>query len=320
MPIHLPPISRRKFLIRSIMAGASLACSPRIFAADKSTDENFWVLFSDTHIAADRAKIVRDVNMTDHFVTVSREITALPQRAAGVFVIGDCAWNSGEKEDYATFTNLIEPIRTAQMPVHLALGNHDNRERFWDALEEEKAAKRPLADRQVVLLQTPRVNWFILDSLDKTLVTTGLVGAEQLDWLAKTLDANSNKPAVILVHHNLDSGEKSIGLRDTEELFKVMRPRKQLKACVFGHTQLECRAGRERHSSGQSAAGGLCLQRRQAQRLGAGESGIGRNADGIALRGSITQGPRPNRESQVARIVSGRINHPVCFLPDFLAH
>lgn len=236
MPIHLPPISRRKFLIRSIMAGASLACSPRIFAADKSTDENFWVLFSDTHIAADRAKIVRDVNMTDHFVTVSREITALPQRAAGVFVIGDCAWNSGEKEDYATFTNLIEPIRTAQMPVHLALGNHDNRERFWDALEEEKAAKRPLADRQVVLLQTPRVNWFILDSLDKTLVTTGLVGAEQLDWLAKTLDANSNKPAVILVHHNLDSGEKSIGLRDTEELFKVMRPRKQLKACVFGHT------------------------------------------------------------------------------------
>jgi 3',5'-cyclic AMP phosphodiesterase CpdA len=223
-------------LIRSIMAGASLACSPRIFAADKSTDENFWVLFSDTHIAADRAKIVRDVNMTDHFVTVSREITALPQRAAGVFVIGDCAWNSGEKEDYATFTNLIEPIRTAQMPVHLALGNHDNRERFWDALEEEKAAKRPLADRQVVLLQTPRVNWFILDSLDKTLVTTGLVGAEQLDWLAKTLDANSNKPAVILVHHNLDSGEKSIGLRDTEELFKVMRPRKQLKACVFGHT------------------------------------------------------------------------------------
>jgi 3',5'-cyclic-AMP phosphodiesterase len=231
MPIHLPPISRRKFLIRSVVAGAGLALSRTVFAVDKKIDEDFWVLFSDTHIAADRAKIVRDVNMADHLATVSRELLALPERPAGVFVIGDCAWNSGEKDDYATFTNLLEPIRRAQMAVHLALGNHDNRERFWDALEEEKAAKRPLADRQAALLQTPRVNWFILDSLEKTLVTPGLIGADQLDWLARSLDANSNKPAVILVHHNLDSGEKSIGLRDTEELFKVLRPRKQAKAC-----------------------------------------------------------------------------------------
>jgi 3',5'-cyclic-AMP phosphodiesterase len=236
MPIHLPPISRRKFLIRSVVAGSGLVLSHKIFAADKSIDEDFWALFSDTHIAADRAKIVRDVNMADHLAAVTRELIALPQRAAGVFVIGDCAWDSGEKDDYVTFTNLLEPIRRAQMPVHLALGNHDNRERFWDSLEEEMAAKRPLADRQAALLPTPRVNWFILDSLEKTLVTTGLIGVEQLDWLAKSLDANSNKAAVILVHHNLDAGEKSVGLRDTEELFKVLRPRKQVKACVFGHT------------------------------------------------------------------------------------
>lgn len=236
MPIHLPPISRRKFLIRSVVAGAGLALGRRIFAAAKNIEVDFWVLCSDTHIAADRAKIVRAVNMADHLAAVSREIIALPQRAAGVFVIGDCAWDSGEKDDYVTFTNLLEPIRSAQIPVHLALGNHDNRERFWDALAEEKAAKRPLADRQAALLPTPRLNWFILDSLEQTLVTTGLIGVEQLDWLAQSLDANSNKPAVILVHHNLDAGEKSVGLRDTEELFKVLRPRKQAKACVFGHT------------------------------------------------------------------------------------
>ncbi len=71
------------------------------------------------------------------------------------------------------------------MPVHLALGNHDNRERFWEALPEEKAAQRPLADRQVALLRTPRANWFVLDSLEKTLSTPGLLGQEQLDWLAE---------------------------------------------------------------------------------------------------------------------------------------
>ena len=88
------------------------------------------------------------------------------------------------------------------MPVHLALGNHDNRERFWEALPEEKAAQRPLADRQVALLRTPRANWFVLDSLEKTLSTPGLLGQEQLDWLAGALDANPDKPALVLIHHN----------------------------------------------------------------------------------------------------------------------
>src|SRR5580700_11131949 len=107
MPIHLPPLSRRKFLIRSVVAGAGLALSRKIFAADKNIDEDSWALFSDTHIAADRAKIVRDVNMTDHLAAVSRELLALPRPPAGVFILGDCAWDSGEKGDYQTFTNLL---------------------------------------------------------------------------------------------------------------------------------------------------------------------------------------------------------------------
>ena len=121
------------------------------------------------------------------------------------------------------------------MPVHLALGNHDNRERFWEACRQEKAAQRPLADRQVALLRTPRANWFVLDSLEKTLSTPGLLGQEQLDWLAGALDANPDKPALVLIHHNPGlSG--NIGLKDTAALFEIIRPRKQVKAYIFGHT------------------------------------------------------------------------------------
>ena len=236
MPIHLPPISRRRFLVRSLAAGAGLVLSPKLFAAGKRADPNLWALLSDTHIATDRTQIVRGANMTEHLAGVSGELIALPERPAGVFILGDCAYDSGEKGDYATLTNLLEPLRQAQMPIHLALGNHDNRERFWAALREAKSVERGVADRQVALLRTPRANWFILDSLDRTLSTPGVLGAEQFDWLAKSLDANQRKPALVLIHHQPDERPNPEGLKDTEALFKVIRPRKQVKAYLFGHT------------------------------------------------------------------------------------
>ena len=235
MPIHLPPISRRQFLARAITAGAGLALGQNVLAGSKRTDSDFWALLSDTHLAADRAQLGGGINMADHFTQVSRELLSLPARPAGVFISGDCAFNSGEKGDYAMLSQMLEPVRKDQMPVHLALGNHDHRERFWEALQEERSAKRPLADKQASLLRTRRANWFILDSLETTLSTPGLLGREQLDWLASALDANRKKPALILVHHNpWLSG--NLGLKDTAALFEVIRPRRQVKAYIYGHT------------------------------------------------------------------------------------
>jgi 3',5'-cyclic AMP phosphodiesterase CpdA len=236
MPIHLSSISRREFLKRSLIAGAGLALSPSLLAATRRTDVNSWALLADTHLVADRAKVARGINMTGHFQTVSRELLELPRRPAGVFILGDCAFSSGEKEDYATMAELLQPLQAGKLPLHLALGNHDHRENFWGALEETKTATRPVADRHVAMISTSRVNWFMLDSLEKTLQTPGLLGQTQFDWLTKTLDANRRKPAVILVHHNPGTAENVTGLKDTQALFDILRPRKQVKALIFGHT------------------------------------------------------------------------------------
>lgn len=235
MPIHLPPISRRRFLKCSLVAGTGIVLSPKLLAASESTDPDSWALLSDIHLAADRAQLGRGTNMAEHFDNVSRELLSLRKRPAAVFITGDCAFNSGETADYALLTEMLTPLRAGQMPIHLALGNHDNRERFWDALKEEKAGLRPVADRQTALVRTPRANWFILDSLETTLSTPGLLGHEQLDWLGKALDENPDKPALVLVHHNPGiSGH--LGLKDTLAFFEVIRPRKQVKAYIYGHT------------------------------------------------------------------------------------
>jgi len=235
MPIYLAPISRRKFLARSIAGGAGLAFGKQLFAASTSTDPDFWALLADTHLAADRTQVERGVNMSENFAKVANELLSLAERPAGVFITGDCAFSSGERADYATLSESLVPLRKARMPIHLALGNHDNRERFWEALHEEQAAKRPLRDKQVALLKTRRANWFVLDSLEKTLSTPGFLGPEQLAWLGSALDGNPGKPALILIHHNpWISG--NIGLKDSAALFEVIRPRPQVKAYIYGHT------------------------------------------------------------------------------------
>lgn len=235
MPIELPPLSRRSFLARAAAAAAGLACGSNLFAETKRVNGDSWALFSDIHIAADTASVQRGVNVAEHLKSVSDELLALTEQPAALFITGDCALNSGEKEDYATVTKLLEPIRTQQMPIHLLLGNHDNREHFWGVLQDEKAAKRPLVDKQAAIVRTPRANWFLLDSLEKTLSTPGYLGQEQLDWLGSALDKNADKPALILIHHN-PGVEGNLGLKDTTALLDVIRPRKQVKAYIYGHT------------------------------------------------------------------------------------
>jgi calcineurin-like phosphoesterase family protein len=235
MPIHLPPISRRAFFRRTALGAGALALKPSLFADTKWVNLDSWALFSDIHLAGDTANVQRGVNMAEHFATVSREMLALNESPAALFVMGDCALNSGEKEDYATVAKLLQPIRERQIPIHLLMGNHDNRERFWEVLQEEKSAKRPLADKQVAIVRTPRANWFILDSLEKTLSAPGYIGKEQLDWLGSALDKNPDKPALVLVHHNPGLGA-NVGLKDTSAFLDVIRPRKQVKAYIYGHT------------------------------------------------------------------------------------
>jgi Icc protein len=240
MPIHLPPVSRRRFLASSLVAGAGLMFQRNLFAAEKPVDERSWVLFSDPHIAADSMMVHGDVNMTENFKIAGREVMGLPQRPAGFFLNGDCAFNSGEVADYSALSGLLKPIRKGQIPICLTLGNHDNRDHFWTALKMEKALPHPVADHQVALVETPHANWIVLDSLEQTLSTPGLLGPAQLDWLAHSLDAHPDKPALVMVHHNPSffGGHEKTSLKDTAELLAVLRPRKQVKALIFGHTHV----------------------------------------------------------------------------------
>jgi len=237
MPVQLPPISRRRFLAGSLAASSGLILPGQLFAADVAVDANRFALLADTHIFKEADKIARGVNMTANLSQARDEVLALAPRPAAVMVAGDCTFSQGEAGSYAQLAKLVAPFRQAALPVHFCLGNHDNHERFWAAFPEStKAEARPVAGKHITVLETPRANWFLLDSLHKTGFIPGRLGKAQLDWLAKTLDAHADKPALLMAHHYPEKGGQGNGLQDTDALFDLIVPRKQVKAYFFGHS------------------------------------------------------------------------------------
>ena len=237
MPISLPPLSRRRFLT-SVVAGAATCLARSSVGKEPLCDANRFALLSDTHIAGDRTKIARGINMHDNLKTVVGEVLATQPAPAGVLVAGDLALNEGTGEDYATLLGLLQPLRERGLPVHLAMGNHDHRQRFWQAFgeTERKASRRE--QKQVLMISAPLANWFILDSLDGTNKTPGTLGDEQRKWLADALDRAPGKPALVLLHHYPDTKPSPSGLVDTEPLFEVLLPRPHVKALIYGHSHV----------------------------------------------------------------------------------
>jgi Icc protein len=239
MPLHLPPFSRRQFLGVAAAALGTLVVRPA-FGRDEKTDPHRLAWLSDPHIPDKPDVVNKDWNMTANLKTVVGEVAALDPKPAGVLVNGDLAYKTGTPGDYQAFGDLLKPLRQAGLPLHLGLGNHDNRDQFLEAFAGARQQERPVEGKHVLVVELERANLFLLDSLEPKIGVGGQCGAKQLQWLADALDARPAKPALVFVHHNLqwmpDAAGKFNGLSDATGLWPVLVKRKQVKAYVFGHT------------------------------------------------------------------------------------
>ncbi len=238
MPLLLSQLPRREFLKKTLCTGAGLALAPQLLSAtaDKPCDRNLFVFFSDTHIAADPAEQHLGVNMSRNLAACTRELADWPVRPGAIIVNGDLAFLTGQTGEHTTFGALMDPLRVLG-PVHLLLGNHDQRDHFWAAFPDDVAEQSASLHRQAGKMASQYANWFLLDTLEDTDKSPGKLGQPQLDWLARELDHHPDKPAIIVLHHNPQFNTVvTTGLSDTRALMKVIAPRRQVKLTVFGHT------------------------------------------------------------------------------------
>ena len=246
MPITLEPIYRRNFISGSLMLGGSAWINSYAMAKPVNLDPNRVALLADTHISDDSKRSypgtkwpgspVKEeehewVNMADSLVQTAREVIALNPRPANLIINGDCVLSRGTESEYKEFLRLIEPIRRAEITVHITIGNHDTREKLWKLLPFLKKEQMGIhAD----VIELPHANIFLLDSGRK-----GILGEAQLGWIAQQLDKRDDKPALVFAHFNPlpNRGVRPIrGMVDGEALLKLLGQRKHAKAYLHGHT------------------------------------------------------------------------------------
>ncbi|MDR0335493.1 MAG: metallophosphoesterase [Planctomycetaceae bacterium] len=245
MPITLPPINRRCFVTGTLSGVVSLLF-PSVWGAESVLpSQDVWAFLSDTHIPADRKKNggKQPINPVEHFIKIRTDILSGEiGRPYGLIVSGDCVYSHGLPEDYKTLLEEFQPFREQGLPVHFAMGNHDNRQAFLNAVAQATGQQTPqtIPSRLHSIVETPKANFFLLDSLEKTNQTPGLFGEEQLQWLSDELDSRRDKPAILVAHHNPDYSrhiiKATVALQDTTPFFELIRERKQVKAYFYGHT------------------------------------------------------------------------------------
>lgn len=206
-------MDRRKFLATMAMIGAQgliLNESPALSAGRKHSgavlrrkwngrfDEDLVCIISDLHVnpgGYQPAYLERTVD----------EILRLNPRPRNIIALGDLAYLTGRPEEYALLKKILAPLDGTGMTLTLAMGNHDRRENFWACFPEQKA-KSLLDDRCVYVVETPRADFIVLDSLQQgedttTWITPGALDDRQRAWLGDRLSKYTGKPVLVMAHH-----------------------------------------------------------------------------------------------------------------------
>jgi len=238
-------LSRRQ-LLRGGLALAAWTLGPQWVRADEPAEGDWaqeppevpplscdpectrWALLSDTHIAADPENHYRGFYPYRNLQEVTAQIAGnLPD---GLVITGDLARLRGETAAYESLKTLLNPI-AEQRPIHLGLGNHDNRKDFFQAFGAGYDDDGAVENKHVVTTEMGPVRLIVLDSLLNVNWMTGRLGPQQRTWLEDVLQICDDRPTILFLHHTLNSE-----LLDMGRLFEIIKPVPKIKAVVYGHS------------------------------------------------------------------------------------
>lgn len=231
--LYYQPVHRRDFLKSSFLAATAVVI-PGCATAHRSASEGevHLALLSDTHIPGDHAKDSRrGYDPCENLKAIVADLVT--KSPSGVIINGDAAFREGLKPDYLELKNLLEPASRVA-PIYVGFGNHDDRANFKQVFTSPYNNDAKVPNHQVLVLEESAVRFIVLDSLLYVNKVAGLLGQEQRTWLTEHLEAHTDKPVVLFVHHTLGEGDGD--LLDSNRLFEIIRPHRQVKAIFYGHS------------------------------------------------------------------------------------
>ena len=136
----------------------------------------------------------------------------------------------------AAYLRLREMLADLPCPVHLLLGNHDDRAAFRAAFPAAPVDPNGFIQQA---LDSPAGLCLMLDTLEQGR-PEGRLCAERLGWLADRLAESGDRPVLLFLHHPPMpvgiAGMDAIGLVDAPALWQVLIPhRARIRQILHGH-------------------------------------------------------------------------------------
>ncbi len=192
-----------------------------------------WAWLADTHVPEDKENEYRGFYPQENFKKVVPQV--MEQKPDGIVITGDLARLEGKPGDYAAMKEILQPAME-EMPVCMALGNHDHRGNFLSAFEKNPGEKQDVSGKHVVVIDTGPVRFVVLDSLLYVNKVAGLLGKAQRAWLKQFLSQSDEKPIILFFHHTIGDGDGD--MLDFDRVMRIVQPHSQVKAMVYGHSHV----------------------------------------------------------------------------------
>ncbi|HQI26554.1 MAG TPA: metallophosphoesterase [Sedimentisphaerales bacterium] len=223
-------MNRRRFLTMGLAAAAGGVMT---FGHSETRREAFkdfarWAFLSDTHIHAD--PLYRFRGFCTHLnlrKTVDQIGAKMPE---GVIITGDLARSRGGADAYENVKALLAPI-AKERPVHLAVGNHDDRDSFLTVFTGSARAGVGIQGKYITTAMAGPIRMVLLDTLLYVNTFPGMLGKLQRIWLQTYLQMTDETPTILCLHHT-----PRADLLDIRRLFEIIAPVQKVKALVFGHS------------------------------------------------------------------------------------
>lgn len=188
---------------------------------------------SDLHISALGKTIYDNVDSLANLKTVVSNLNDFKPNIDAVLISGDLAHDASE----SAYTTMFEVLNELNMPFYVVPGNHDSR----------AFLRKQIHSHSYLTNDEEYINWMVtnypvnLIGLDSMVEGRdfGFLSRGSLDFLARCLDNQKDKPTMIMLHHPpVCSGIEfmdEINLKNAQELESVICSHKQVLRVTCGH-------------------------------------------------------------------------------------
>jgi Icc protein len=189
-----------------------------------------FLVMSDLHLVSP-GQLSHSIDTTARLDLAVAHINEFHNDAAFCILAGDLT----DIGDAASYARLADHTASLPMPLHMTLGNHDDRGAFAAQFGQDKLSETGYADRIIDDESGYRI--IMLDTLIAD-TDAGDLAPVQLEFLQNALDTAHDRPVIIVMHHNpapFGVPMDFIRLGNAEEFAAIAQSHPDIRQVITGH-------------------------------------------------------------------------------------